>query len=94
MRKIVDWRDGLRAASPARGEAVPPLGVSPGVTNMRWPHPTRPGDVVVYHSRVISKRETRRLEWGLLGMRTWGVNQEGLEAISFDSLVFSARKGV
>jgi acyl dehydratase len=93
MRKIVDWRDAHRAASLARGENIPPLGVSPGVTNMRWPNPTRPGDVVTYHSRVTSKRETKRPQWGLVGIRTWGVNQDGLEAISFDSLVFSARKG-
>jgi acyl dehydratase len=93
MRLIVESRDRGRAERIARGEAVPPLGVSPGVTNMCWANPTRPGDVVTYRSRVLSMRETRRPQWGLIGQRTWGVNQNGAEAISFDSLVFVARRG-
>jgi acyl dehydratase len=93
MRLIVESRDKGRAERIARGEAVPPLGVSPGVTNMHWANPTRPGDVVTYRSRILSTRETRRPQWGLVGLRTWGVNQNGAEAISFDSLVFVARRG-
>jgi acyl dehydratase len=93
MRLIIDSRDAGRAARIARGEAVPILGVSPGVTNLRWPHPTRPGDIVTYRSRVTSMRETQRPQWGLVGLHTSGVNQNGLEAISMDSLVFVARRG-
>ena len=93
MRLIVDSRDAIRRQTLARGEAVPALGVSPGFTNMRWPNPTRPGDIVSYGSKVTSMRETKRPQWGLVGVRTTGVNQNGLEAISFDSLVFVARRG-
>jgi acyl dehydratase len=93
MRLIVDSRVAIRDAKIARGEAVPPLGVSPGVTNMRWPNPTRPGDVVTYTSKVISMRETKRPQWGLVGLRTSGVNQHGLEAMSMEGLVFVARRG-
>lgn len=94
MRKIVDWRDAQRAERAARGEELPPLGVSPGVRNLRWPNPVRPGDVVTFSSRVESLRETRRPQWGLIGQKTWGVDQSGREVISFDSLVFAARRGV
>jgi acyl dehydratase len=93
MRLIVDSRDAIRAAAIARGESVPPLGVSPGVNNLRWPNPTRPGDVVTYSSLVTSKRETKRPQWGLVGIRTRGVNQNGLQALSMDSHVFVARRG-
>jgi acyl dehydratase len=92
MRIIIDSRDRIRAEAMARGEAVPQLGVSPGFVNMRWPTPTRPGDTITFSSRVLSKRETKRPQWGLVALRTTGVNQNGLEAISFESQVFVARR--
>ena len=91
MRAIVDDRAKLRAGlDPA---ALPPLGVSPGVENLRWPNPTRPGDVVTYFSRVLDKRETKRPDWGLVFIRTWGVNQDGREAITMENRAFVARRG-
>jgi acyl dehydratase len=93
MRKIIDWRDARRAELAARGEPLPPLGVSPGARNIRWPLPVRPGDTLTFRSRVEWKRETRRPQWGLVGMRTWGVNQNGHEAYSFEGMVFAARRG-
>ena len=92
MRCIVDARSRGLADLSARGEALPPLGVSPGVENLRWPIPTRPGDVVTYYSRIVDKRETRRPEWGLVFMRTWGVNQDGREAITMDNRAFVGRR--
>ena len=44
-------------------------------------------------ARDFDKRETKRPQWGLSACAHWGVNQDGHEAISFDSLVFSARRG-
>ncbi len=93
MRKIVDWRDARRAEFFARGEQLPPLGVSPGARNIRWPRPVRPGDSLSFRSRVEWKRETRRPQWGLVGMRTWAVNQHGQEAYSFEGMVFVGRRG-
>jgi acyl dehydratase len=91
MRVIIDDRARLRAGiDPA---ALPPLGVSPGVDNLRWPNPTRPGDVVAYFSRVTAKRETKRPGWGLVSMTTWGVNQDGAPAITMDNKAFVARRG-
>jgi acyl dehydratase len=93
MRKIVDWRDARRAELAALGEPLPPLGVSPGARNIRWPRPVRPGDTLTFRSRVQTLRETRRPQWALVGMRTWGVNQDGHEAYSFEGTVFVARRG-
>jgi acyl dehydratase len=92
MRVIVDYRAAAFAERAARGEPMPPLGVSPGITNLRWPVPTRPGDVVTFHSRVMDKRETRRPEWGIVTMRVWGVNQLGQEAITLENRPFVARR--
>jgi len=94
MRIIVESRDRLRARQIEAGGRVPLLGVSPGFTNMRWPNPTRPGDTITYSSRVLSKRETKRQQWVLVGIRTRGVNQNGLEVLSMDSLVFIERRDV
>ena len=88
MRAIVENREKLRAGL----GPLPPLGVSPGVENLRWPNPTRPGDIVTYHSRVVDKRETRRPGWGLVSLKTWGVNQDGREALTMDNKAFVARR--
>ncbi len=52
MRLIVEAREKFRAERRQLGETLPPLGVSPGMMKMRWPNPTRPGDVVTYSSEV------------------------------------------
>jgi acyl dehydratase len=91
MRAIIDDRTRLRAGLDPG--ALPPLGVSPGIENLRWANPTRPGDTVTYFSRITAKRETKRPEWGLVSMTTWGVNQDGREAISMDNKAFVARRG-
>ncbi len=92
MRTLIDWRDARRNEAEARGERVPTLGVSPGVRDIRWPNPVRPGDVVTYTLLVESKRETRRPAWGLIGTHLRGVDQQGREVLSMHSLVFAARR--
>jgi acyl dehydratase len=93
MRLIVDSRKSFEAERRARGETTPALGVSPGMRNMRWPTPTRPGDEVTYYSQVLDKRETKRPDWGLVHIVTTGVNQNGETAISFESWAFAPRRG-
>jgi acyl dehydratase len=92
MRAIVDHRQKGLAERTARGEALPPLGVSPGVENLRWTTPVRPGDVVSFSSRVTDKRETKRPEWGLVFIRTIGINQAGQEVLSMDNRAFIGRR--
>jgi acyl dehydratase len=92
MRRLVDTRTALRAAMAARGEALPELGVSPGFTEMRWPHPVYVDDVVSYSMETVSKRETSKAKWGLVGNRFRGVNQRGEEVLVFLSVVLVARR--
>jgi acyl dehydratase len=92
MRLIVDQRGALRAAMAERGEALPELGVSPGFQSMRWPHPVREGDTVSYSMETVSKRETSKPRWGLVGNTFRGLNQRGEEVLVFSSLVLVARR--
>jgi acyl dehydratase len=92
MRLIVDARKAFEAERRAKGEPTPPLGVSPGMRDMRWPIPTLAGDELTYFSEVLDKRETKRPQWGLVHLRTTGVNQRGDLAMSFESWVFVARR--
>jgi acyl dehydratase len=82
MRFIVEDRERRRAEEAARGEPLPRIGVSPGVREIRWPAPVRPGDRVAYSGRIESLTETKRPQWGLVTSRTFGVNQMGVEVFS------------
>jgi acyl dehydratase len=92
MRQLVDARNTLRAAMAERGETLPLLGVSPGFKNMRWPHAVHEGDIVSYSMETVSKRETSKPKWGLIGNRFRGVNQRGEEVLVFSSVVLVARR--
>src|SRR5271169_4615286 len=81
MRRLVDARNALRAAMAERGEVLPELGVSPGFKDMRWARPVHEGDVVGYSTETISKRETSKPKWGLVGNRFRGVNQSREEVL-------------
>ncbi len=92
MRRLLETRAALRATMAARGEILPELGVSPGFREMRWPHPVQEGDVVSFSMETISKRETSKPNWGLIGNRFRGVNQRGEDVLAFSSVVLVARK--
>lgn len=92
MRQLVDTRSALRSAMAERGETLPQLGVSPGFKGMRWPTPVREGDVVSYSIETVSKRETSKTKWGLVGNTFRGVNQRGEEVLIFLSAVLIARR--
>jgi len=92
MRRLVETRIAIRESMAARGEPLPELGVSPGLREMRWPRPVAEGDVVSYRIETISKRETSKPKWGLVGNRLRGVNQRGEEVLTFSSVVLVARR--
>ena len=92
MRRLVEARNALRAEMAARGEALPELGVSPGFKDMRWPRPVHEGDLVRYSMETVSKRDTSKPKWGLVGNSFRGVNQRGEEVLAFSSLVLVARR--
>jgi acyl dehydratase len=93
MRRLVETRSRLRAAMLARGETLPELGVSPGFRDMRWPHRVLQGDTVSFSMETVSKRETSKPDWGLVGNRLRGVNERGEEVIVFTSVVLVRRRG-
>jgi acyl dehydratase len=92
MRCFVEWLDRQRRESAARGDALPAVGVSPGISDLRWPAPVRAGDTVTYAATVLSKRAIHRPGWGLITRRNIGVNQKGVEVLSFTSMVMTARR--
>jgi acyl dehydratase len=92
MRRLVEARNALRAAMAERGDSLPELGVSPGFKDMRWRRPVHEGDVVSYSMETVSKRETSKPKWGLVGNSFRGVNQRGEEVLVFSSLVLVARR--
>src|SRR3984957_4040891 len=92
MRRLVDTRSSLRAAMAERGETLPQLGVSPGFKGMRWPYPVHEGDIVFYSMETVSKRETSKPKWGLIGNSFRGVNQRQEEVLVFFSVVLIARR--
>lgn len=93
MRLFVDFLAAQRAASAARGERLPDMGLGTGVRNLRWSAPVRPGDVVSYSVRVESMRDTRRPQWGGVGFISTGVDQSGREVISYFSEGLYERRG-
>jgi acyl dehydratase len=82
MRLIVEHRQRQRADFAVRGENYPKIGVSPGVREIRWPAPVRPGDKIAYSSRIESLTPSRRPQWGLVSSRMVGVNQDGVQVYS------------
>jgi acyl dehydratase len=92
MRRLVDTRSALRSAMAERGETLPQLGVSPGFKDMRWPYPVHEGDFVSYSIETVSKRETSKPKWGLIGNRFAGVNQHGQDVLVFSSAVLIVRR--
>jgi acyl dehydratase len=92
MRQLVDARSALRAAMAERGETLPQLGVSPGFKDMRWPYPVHEGDIVSYSIETLSKRETSKPKWGLVGNKFLGLNQHGQEVLVFSSAVLIVRR--
>lgn len=81
VEAIFDQKSKIEADGGTAGEAGP----SPGVNQMVFKTPVRPGDTVRYSFSVESKRPSRSLKgWGLLLQRLEAHNQR-------DELVYSAQ---
>ena len=93
MRMMVGYQQRLAAEQAARGEPVPTLGPSPGFRELRWLKPVYVGDTVTYSSAVIDKRpSSSRPAWGVISVRTTGLNQHGEPVISVISTAFAERR--
>ncbi len=62
---------------------------SPGVDEVRWPRPVRPGDVLRLRVTVIDKRRSvSKPDRGLLRLRQECVNQRGEIVMSLTAMMF------
>jgi len=50
------------------------------------------GRIVSYSIETVSKRETSKRQWGLIGNKFLGVNQHGQEVLVFSSAVLIVRR--
>ncbi len=93
MRLMVDYRRRDDEARRARGEPVAQLGPSPGFRELKWLKPVYAGDTITYSTEVIETRPSAsRPGWGLMTIRSQGVNQNGETVISFISTAFVERR--
>ncbi len=93
MRKMVDYRKREADAMRRRGEDVPVIGPSPGFRQMRWLKPVFAGDTVTYTTEAIEVRASKtRPEWGLVRLQNVGINQHGVQILSFVSVAFIERR--
>lgn len=77
----------------ATGKALPEIGPSPGLQNIRWPNPVFVGDVIHYRAIVTAKRMLNsRPDWGMVTMLCEGHNAEGTQVVSFESKVLVQRQ--
>lgn len=93
MRKMVDYRKSEAEAMRRRGEPVPVIGPSPGFREMRWYKPVRAGDTITFTTEAIEVRASNtRPEWGLVRLLNAGINQHGVEIMTFISVAFIERR--
>jgi acyl dehydratase len=93
MRLFVKCRQRMIEEMAARGTPAPALGPSPGFRDLRWHRPVYVGDTVSYTSTVVDKRSSQsRPEWGVISVRTEGVNQRGEPVVSVVSTAFAQRQ--
>jgi acyl dehydratase len=86
MRLYVDFNMKLRAERERTGVALPEIGVSPGLKDLKWPKPVYVGDKISYTQEIIEKRPLKsRPGWGLVTTRGEGHNQHGEIVVSFIS---------
>jgi len=66
---------------------------SPGIDELRWTEPVRPGDTIRTKVTVMEKRESRsRAEWGIMRLGFAVYNQKDQEVMTFTTIAFVARK--
>lgn len=93
MRLMVDYRHRMAEQARARGEPVASIGPALGFRELKWLKPVYVGDTIDYSSEVVEKRVSNsRLSFGLMTIRSTGVNQNGEPVITFLSTTFVERR--
>jgi acyl dehydratase len=66
---------------------------SPGIDELRWPAPVRPGDVLHVRIDVLETRSSRtKPDRGLVRTHLEGVNQDGRTVLDFHAVNFLSRR--
>lgn len=66
---------------------------SPGLENLRWLKPVRPGDVLRARLEVLDIKPSRsRADRGIARMRSVVANQDGQDVLSFEAAVIFRRR--
>ncbi|MEN6542980.1 MaoC family dehydratase [Parvibaculum sp.] len=82
-----------RQEQPDEMGRTPAAGPSPGILDVQWPAPVRPGDTISYSTTPVEKVEMRsRPDWGILKSRNEGVNQRGEIVLRFIGQALIQRK--
>ena len=77
----------------AAGDAVAPLGPSPGFDDLKWLRAVYPGDTITFTGRIVAKRPSEsKPGWGLVTVETTGINQKGERVFVVTGHVFAARR--
>jgi acyl dehydratase len=93
MRLMVDHRRSTIEAARARGESVAGIGPALGFRELKWLKPVYVGDTIDYASEVTETRASdSRPGFGLMTIRSTGINQNGEAVISFFSTTFVERR--
>jgi acyl dehydratase len=93
MRLMVEFRRRMVEAARARGEPVAGIGPALGFRELKWLKPVYVGDTIAYTSEVVETRASdSRPGFGLMTIRSTGVNQNGEPVITFLSTTFVERR--
>ncbi|MFW9917625.1 MAG: MaoC family dehydratase [Candidatus Thorarchaeota archaeon] len=63
-----------------------------GLENLRIPLPTRAGDTITVHARVLEKRETKDKEKGIVILEYKVLNQQEETVMSFNNVILYPRR--
>ena len=70
------------------GEALPEIGPSPGIANVRWQRPVFPGEAISYRSTVVASRAlASRPGWGMVTFLSEGHNASNALVMRFEGRV-------
>jgi acyl dehydratase len=93
MRLMVEFRRRTVEQARLRGAPTPTIGPALGFRDLKWPKPVYVGDTIDYRSEVVEARASKsRPGFGLVTMRSTGVNQNGEVVLTFLSTTFVERR--
>lgn len=93
MRLMVEFRRRATEEARLRGEPVAALGPALGFRDLKWLKPVYVGDTITYQSEIVEKRTSNsRPGFGLLTLRSTGVNQNGETVFTLLSTTFVERR--